>query len=84
MPTSRFGIWLIGARGGVSTSTVVGLSALRRGLAGETGLVSALPVFAKLPLAAWDQFVVGGHEIRATSLATEAEKLHAESRVFSP
>lgn len=82
MPTSRFGIWLIGARGGVSTATVVGLSALRRGLTAETGLVSSLPSFAELSKPAWDQFVVGGHEIRQTTLPAEAEKLHRQSRVF--
>ncbi len=84
MPAPRFGIWLIGARGGVSTSTVVGLSALRQQLTSETGLVSALPAFSGLLLAGWDQFVVGGHEIRETTLAAEAEQLHQQSRVFDP
>jgi len=84
MPTPRFGIWLIGARGGVSTSTVVGLSALRQQLTTETGLVSALPAFSGLSLAGWDQFVVGGHEIRETTLAAEATQLHQQSRVFDP
>jgi len=80
----RFGIWLIGARGGVSTSTVVGWAALRRQLTTETGLVSALPAFANLPLLEWDQFVIGGHEVRDSTLVEEAEQLHQESRVFSP
>ena len=80
----RFGIWLIGARGGVATSTAVGWSALQRQLTSETGLVSALPAFSKLSLASWDQFVIGGHEIRDTSLAEEAQKLHQNSRVFDP
>lgn len=82
MPNSRYGIWLIGARGGVSTTTVVGLSALQRALTPETGLVSALPAFADLPFADWDQFVVGGHEIRETTLVEEAQQLHQQSRVF--
>jgi len=63
---------------------IVGLSALRRQLTSETGLVSVLPAFSGLPLAGWDQFVVGGHEIRETTLATEAEQLHQQSRVFHP
>lgn len=82
MASPRYGIWLIGARGGVSTSTIVGLAALRQQLTPETGLVSALPAFANLPLASWDQFVVGGHEIRDSTLIAEAEKLHQQSRVF--
>jgi len=84
MAPPRFGIWFIGARGGVATSTVVGWAALRRQLTSETGLISALPAFSELPLAEWDQFVVGGHEIRSSTLAEEAEQLHQGSRVFSP
>ncbi|NOY40888.1 MAG: myo-inositol-1-phosphate synthase [Planctomycetes bacterium] len=82
MSALRFGIWFIGARGGVATSTIVGLSALRQQIADETGLVSALSCFSHLPLARWDQFVVGGHEIRDTTLRVEAERLYRESRVF--
>ncbi|TWU29527.1 Inositol-3-phosphate synthase [Bythopirellula polymerisocia] len=82
MSVPRIGIWIIGARGGVSVTTLVGLSALRRGVIPETGLVSSLADFAHLPLAEWDQFVVGGHEIRSTSLLAEAERLHRESRVI--
>jgi len=78
----RLGIWIIGARGGVAVSTLVGLAALREGVTEETGLVTALDRFAHLPFADWDQFVVGGHEIRDSTLAEEAERLHRESRVF--
>ncbi len=82
MTASRIGLWLIGARGGVATTTTLGLSALRQGLADEIGLVSSLPQFSHLPLPNWDQFVVGGHEIRTTQLADEAQRMHQESRVF--
>jgi myo-inositol-1-phosphate synthase len=80
----RIGLWLIGARGGVAVSTIAGLIAHRLGLADGTGLVSELPHFAHLPLPAWDDFVVGGHEIRSASLADELQRLHRESRVLSP
>ena len=83
MSAPRFGIWFIGARGGVATSTIIGLAALRQQIADETGLVSALSCFSHLPLAGWDQFVVGGHEIRETTLRIEAERLYRESRVFN-
>lgn len=83
MSAPRIGIWIIGARGGVAVTTLVGLSALRARKTNEVGLVSALPELSHLPLAAWDQFVVGGHEIRETTLAAEAERLHRESRVIS-
>jgi myo-inositol-1-phosphate synthase len=84
-PTSqRVGLWLIGARGGVAVTTIAGLIAHRLGLADGAGLVSQLPQFARLPLPALGDFVVGGHEIRTPSLAAELEQLHRDSRVLSP
>ena len=83
MTDNKLGLWLIGARGGVSVSTILGLSALQRGLIDQTGLVTASPEFDQLPLPTWSQLVVGGHEIRDCSLAEEAMRLHRESRVFS-
>lgn len=82
MSDQKIGIWLIGAWGGVATTTVTGLAALQKGLTKEYGLVSALPRFENLKLAAWDQFVVGGHEIRDTSYVSAAKELHEGSRVF--
>ena len=82
MAEDKIGLWLVGARGGVATSTILGLLALRNKLTSSTGLVSALPTFEGLPLPAWDQFVIGGHEIRVTTLPEEALRLHRESRLF--
>ncbi len=84
MASERIGIWFIGAQGGVATTSVVGLACLKQGLTGETGLVSGAPRFARLQLANWDRFVVGGHEIRQTSYADAARTLHEKSRVFRP
>ncbi|MDP6443340.1 MAG: inositol-3-phosphate synthase [Pirellulaceae bacterium] len=82
MARSRIGIWLIGAHGGVATTTILGLTALRRGLVGDQGLVTQLPQFADIGLANWKNFVVGGHEIRKTTLHEEALKLANESRAI--
>jgi len=68
----------------VATTAITGLTALRRGLASETGLVSTLPDFSHLPFPEWGQFVVGGHEIRDAKLPDEALRLHRESRVIDP
>ena len=57
MASSAIGIWLIGAKGGVATTTLVGLSALKQGLVPEVGLVSCLPRFAHLGPADWEDFV---------------------------
>ena len=80
----RIGMWLIGARGGVASTTIVGLIALKKGLVQSQGLVSQLPQFAHLPLPAWGDLVVGGHEIRCLPLRGEALRLATEMRVVSP
>lgn len=72
MARRKIGLWLIGAKGGVATSVTVGLVALRKGLAGNFGLVTQLPLFANLDLAQWTDFVIGGHEIRQTTLQDAA------------
>ena len=82
MSHERTGLWLIGAWGGVSTTVAVGLAGLQAGVAPETALVTSLPRFQRLKLADWPQFVIGGHEIRETTFAAEAEVLHRNSRVF--
>ena len=84
MASSRIGVWLIGARGGVAATTVLGLCALKRGLIGDSGLVSRLPEFRLLDLAPWGDFVVGGHEIRPVRLADEAMRLATGSRALDP
>ena len=84
MAQRKIGVWLVGAWGGVATTVVVGIMALRRGLTEPTALVSALPPFAGLDLAGWDELVIGGHEIRETNYRAEADVLHKKSRVFAP
>jgi len=78
----RIGIWLLGAKGGVATTAVLGLAALQKGLVGDTALVSRLPQFANLDFAPWDEFVVGGHEIREANYYDEALSLSQVSRAI--
>lgn len=80
----RIGIWFIGAKGGVATTSIVGLVALRHGLTGVQGLVTQLPLFESLKLAGWDEFVIGGHDIRTATLYDEAMQLARVSRAIDP
>src|SRR5215207_5582492 len=84
MARRRIGIWFLGARGGVATTTILGLIALRRSLVGTPGLVTALPKFDGLDLAGWNDFVIGGYDIRHGSLYEEALKLANVSRALDP
>ena len=78
----KCGVWLIGARGGVAATSLVGLCALKNGSTESAGLVSELPAFSHLELADWSDFVVGGHEIRSARLFDEAMKLVTQSRAI--
>src|SRR5205085_1430380 len=83
MARSRVGIWLIGAKGGVASTALVGLCALKKGLIGNAGLVSQLPQFESLGLAEWKDFAaIGGHEIRGVRLFDEAMRMVTESRAI--
>jgi len=82
MAARRVGLWLIGACGGVGSTTALGLAALSRGLTSTTGLVSALPQFASLQLDEPANFTVGGHDIRKASLLSAVKELHCRSNVF--
>jgi len=84
MARPGIGIWLIGAKGGVASTTIVGLAALKQGLVPPFGLVSSLPQFGHLGLADWNDFAVAGHEIRDVRLVDEAMKLATTSRAIDP
>jgi len=83
MTGHRVGLWLVGAFGGVGTTITLGLSAMVRGLADRTGLVTELPLFQGLPLPDLGSFVIGGHDIRATSFAESAEEFRRNSGVYA-
>jgi myo-inositol-1-phosphate synthase len=82
--SQRVGLWLVGARGGVSTVAALGLAALKRGIIDSRGLVTGLPAFSGLGLVDWQQIVVGGHEIRNASLIQQAASFQQSSRAFPP
>ncbi|MEH1011828.1 inositol-3-phosphate synthase [Micromonospora sp. CPCC 206060] len=71
----RTGVWLVGARGSVATTSVIGALALRAGLAEPTGCVTELPELRGPALPAVDDLVFGGHDIVGTALTKRAEEL---------
>jgi myo-inositol-1-phosphate synthase len=78
------GVWLIGARGAVATTTIVGAAALRRHLIPPTGLVSAHEPFEVLPLAPVELVVFGGHDVGTTPLIESARALQRERGPLTP
>ncbi|GAA1874877.1 inositol-3-phosphate synthase [Myceligenerans crystallogenes] len=79
------GLWLIGARGSVATTAVLGLAALAGGHAAPTGCVTARDDVAALPghaaLPDFDGIVVGGHDVSHHPLPKRAEAL-ADARMI--
>jgi len=86
MPESRprIGLWLVGAKGGVATTLLVGLAALRRQAIEPIGLLTELEPFRSLDLVDFSAIVVGGHDIRAARLVDEARRMWTESRAIAP
>ena len=73
----RTGIWLIGARGSVATTTAVGALALRAGLAEPTGCVTAHPALNRVPLPGFGDLIFGGHDVTTSPVVKKAEQLAA-------
>lgn len=69
------GVWLIGARGSVATTAIVGSAAVAAGLTPPTGCVTELPDFSAARLPGLGELVFGGHDIAGTALTKRAEQL---------
>jgi myo-inositol-1-phosphate synthase len=77
----RTGVWIVGARGAVATTTIVGARAAARGLFPLRGVTTEGPRGAGLALPAASALAFGGWELRAGSLLDAAAEL-AEGRLF--
>ncbi len=79
----RVGVWLIGARGSVATTTITGSAAVVAGLTQMVGVVTMDPRLSGASLPAVDAFVFGGHDVVETPLALRAVRL-VDSGVITP
>ena len=57
------GVWLIGARGSVAVTSMVGATALRAGLAEPLGCVTELPELASAAVPGLAELAFGGHDV---------------------
>ena len=80
---SKYGLWLIGARGGVATTVIAGLAALSQKLVPNTGLITDHPEFSHCGLPEADHWLIGGHEIRQGQLVDSARSIEADSGSLS-
>lgn len=73
--SAPLGVWLIGARGAISTCIAYGLAGLVEGLLEPVGLVTENPPFTSLPLTPYENIVLGGHDVCTRSLTDSASEL---------
>ncbi|HEV2372762.1 MAG TPA: inositol-3-phosphate synthase [Streptosporangiaceae bacterium] len=73
----RAGVWLMGARGSVATTTVVGALALRAGLAEPVGCVTTHPGLSTARMPGFGDLYFGGHDVVTSPVAKKAEQLAA-------
>lgn len=73
--SDRTGVWIIGARGNVATSAIVGACGISDGTIGTTGMVTERAPCTDLELPPVEGFVFGGHDVRQTSLLTQATEM---------
>jgi myo-inositol-1-phosphate synthase len=83
MSKNKLGVWIVGALGSDATLAVVGVEAMRAGLADRIGLVTDLADFKKAGLADLDDFVFGGHEIREGDLVRSATEYARDNGVLT-
>lgn len=78
----RIGIYIIGARGNVATTSMLGAMAISDGRSPATGMVTDGPEFKGLPMPGVQDLVFGGCDVGTTPLNEKAAEL-GEARIFS-
>ncbi|NUR89390.1 MAG: myo-inositol-1-phosphate synthase, partial [Nonomuraea sp.] len=69
------GVWLIGARGSVAVTSVLGALAVRAGLADPTGCVLETPGLRSEALPGMGELTFGGHDVSSIPMAKKAAAL---------
>ena len=78
----RTGIWLVGARGGLATTAIVGTLAATHGLCAAHGMFTETQDAEGIGVPPLDSLVFGGHEIRGASLWDAALEIYRETGVL--
>ncbi|MFT4540199.1 MAG: myo-inositol-1-phosphate synthase [Planctomycetota bacterium] len=71
----RTGLWLIGARGSISTCVAYGTAGLQRGSIDPVGIATEVEPLSGLDLVSFDNLVLGGHDVCRRDLSHSAGEL---------
>lgn len=80
---ARTGVWLVGARGAISTCVLYGVHGLRAGLLEPVGIVTEGAPFDALGLVPLEDLVFGGHDVCQRDLSRSASEL-ARQHILDP
>ncbi len=71
----KTGLWLVGARGAISTTLAYGLAAMQKGMLHPTGIITATPAYQEIDWVEWDSWVLGGHDVCQRPIQDSAREL---------
>ncbi len=84
MSQRKVGVWLIGALGSISATVVLGALALRKGLIGSTGMITATKPFSELGLVPVEDIEFGGCDIRDQPLREAVRQIARDAGCIDP
>ena len=79
---NRTGVWIVGARGDIATTLIVGAVALKRGQISSSGMTTEIPPTSNLDLVEMDDLVIGGLDVIENNLVESARTVGQRSRTF--
>ncbi len=76
-------VWIIGIKGAVATTTIVGILAIRNGLSSNTGIPTEGEYFKGSKLVGLDDLEFGGHDLRGITLYDAAYENFRDNGTFN-
>jgi len=79
----KTGVWILGARGDIATTLIVGAEALKKGQISSSGMTTEIPPTSNLDLIEMENMVIGGIDIIESTLVETAKTIGKRSNTFS-
>lgn len=77
--STKTGVWLVGARGGLATTLMAGVKLIRRGLVSPGGLLTETEGLSKIAFPKLGDFVFGGHDVRSGTVHASALEIYRDT-----
>jgi len=80
---NKTGVWILGARGDIASTLIIGVEALKRGQVSSSGMTTEIPPTSDLDMIGMDDLVIGGLDIVESNLVESARTVGQRSGTFS-